>query len=238
AWLGTDRDREGRPSTNRSLPALELRVDGTLDRKLQAALHHPAERNVGDGEAIERKPVAPGEVAMEYFELGEKIGALRVEIGGALGGRLFCVIEHRNIRRVQRAEQPIHPTFHHGAFGGCRSRQRWSMHHSEIAKDRVRFPDHQNAVDEGWYFRVRIELAVLVSERITELTPVILADVRNAQLLQTEHDLLDVSGCLSAKQSNHVILPVFRFSRGTHTCLLAVTGRAAYRRWRPSRFWC
>ena len=38
AWLGADRDREGRPSTNRSLPALELRVDGTLDWKLQAAI--------------------------------------------------------------------------------------------------------------------------------------------------------------------------------------------------------
>src|SRR5260221_4383982 len=76
AWLGADRHREGRPGIDRSLPALEVRIGRAYDRKLQAALHDRAERNVGDGEAIEREPIAPGDVAIQYFELGERIGTL------------------------------------------------------------------------------------------------------------------------------------------------------------------
>src|SRR5947208_2967499 len=95
------------------------------------------------------------------------------------------------------------------------------MNRGEITKDRVGFPDDQIAVDEGWYLRVRIEPAVLVGERIAELATVILADIRNAQLLQTEDDLLDVSGCRSAKQSDHVILPVFD-SAGERTFTLPI----------------
>src|SRR5258708_33587842 len=100
------------------------------------------------------------------------------------------------------------------------------MNRGEITKDRVGFPDDQIAVDEGWYLRVRIEPAVLVGERIDELATVIPADVRNAQLLQTEDDLLDVSGCLAAEQSDHVNLPVFGSSRERiFTSLFAVTHR-------------
>jgi hypothetical protein len=39
------------------------------------------------------------------------------------------------------------------------------------------------------------------------LAAVILAGVRNAEFLQAEDHLLDVAGCLSAKQSDHVIPP-------------------------------
>jgi hypothetical protein len=83
ARFSADRHRKGRPCIDRSLPALELRIGRALDRKPKAALYDRAERNVGDGEAIEREPIAPGEVAVENFELGEKIGALRGEIGRA-----------------------------------------------------------------------------------------------------------------------------------------------------------
>ena len=36
---------------------------GTLDRELEAALHDRAERDVGDGEAVEGEPRAAGQVA-------------------------------------------------------------------------------------------------------------------------------------------------------------------------------
>src|SRR5260370_3476456 len=102
--------------------------------------------------------------------------------------------------------------------------QRWSSEYAgrSIGSSRQRFTIEPSAMS-----------------RIAELATVILADVRNAQLLQTEDDLFDVSRCLAAEQSDHVILPVFG-SAGERifTCLLAVTDRAAYTRWRPSRFWC
>src|SRR5262249_35063168 len=107
--LGADRHRKSRPSIDRSLPALELRIGRALDRKLQATLHDRAERNVGDGETIEREPMAPGDVTIEYFELGEEIGTLRRKIARALGRRLLGVSEHGDIRRVQGAEQKVHP---------------------------------------------------------------------------------------------------------------------------------
>ena len=162
-----------------------------------------------------------------------KIGTLRGEIGGPLGGRLFCVLEHRNIRRIRRAEQPIHPTFDHGAFGGCRSRQRWSMHRGEIAKDRVGFPDHQIAVDEGWYFRVRIELAVLVSEGIAELTPVILADIRNASSLA----LTDSGDLWTISETSHPLPREFGKSLRSYPASRPRSFRRSYSRrdpWRPA----
>src|ERR1700750_1567766 len=97
AW---HRHREGRPCVHGRSPALELRIGRALDRKLQTALHDRGERNVGDGEAIEGEPIASRDVAVEYFELGEKIGNLRGEIARALRGRLFGVLEPGDIRRV------------------------------------------------------------------------------------------------------------------------------------------
>jgi hypothetical protein len=67
------------------------------------------------------------------------------------------------------------------------------MNGGEIAKDGVRLPDHQVAVDQGRDLGIRIELAVRVRERIAELATVILTDVGDTGFLQTEDDLLDVS---------------------------------------------
>src|SRR5262249_14104657 len=188
----------------RSLPALELRIGRPLDRKFQATLHDRTERNVGDGETIEREPLAPGDVAIEYFELGEEIGALRREIARAFARRFLGVFEHGDVGRVQGAEQKVHPTLDHGALGRARSGQRWSMHGGEIAKDGMGFPDHEIAIDQGRALRRGVELAVCLGQRVAELAAVVLADIGQAEFLQAEDDLLYVSRRLSAEQSDHV----------------------------------
>jgi len=109
-------------------PALKLRIGRPFDRKLQATLNDRAERNVGDAETIEREPMAPGDVAIEYFELGQEIGTLRCKIRRPLGRCLLGVFEHGDIWRVQCAEQPVHPTLDHGALGRRRAGQRRPMH--------------------------------------------------------------------------------------------------------------
>src|SRR5205085_9383526 len=84
--------------------------------------------------------------------------------------------------------------------------QRRPMHGGEIAKDRMGFPDHEIAVDQGRDLRGRIELAIALGQRVAELTTVILASIRNPEFFQTEDDLLHVSRRLPSEQSDHVIL--------------------------------
>ena len=172
-----------RSCIDRSPPALELWIGGTLDRKFQAALHNGAERNIGDSEAIEGEPVAPGDVAVQYFELGEKIRALRGEIARPLRWRLFGVLEHGDIGGVQGAEQPVHPTLDRAALGRRRAGQRRPMHGGEIAKDRMGLPDDEIAVDQGRDLRGGIKLAVCLGQRVPELTTVVLASIRHPELL-------------------------------------------------------
>src|SRR5262245_18011875 len=78
------------------------------------------------------------------------------------------------------------------------------MHGGEIAKDGMRFPDHEIAVDQGRNLRGRVELAVCLGQRVAELATVVLADIGQTEFLQTEDDLLHVSRRLSAEQSDHV----------------------------------
>src|SRR5262249_1961845 len=184
--------------------ALALRISRPLDWKLQATLHDRAERNVGNGEAIEREPPALGDVAIEYFKLGEEIGALPREIARALRRGLLGVSEHGDIRRVQGAEQQVHPTLDHGALGRARSGQRRPMDGGEIAKDGMGFPDHEIAVDQGRNLRRGVELAVCLGQRVAELAAVVLANIGQPEFLQAEDDLLHVSRRLSAEQSDHV----------------------------------
>src|SRR6516165_6220661 len=113
--------------------------------------------------------MAPGDVAIEYLELGEEIGALRRKIARAFSRWLLGVSEHGDIRRVQGAEQKVHPTLDHGALGRARSDQRRPMHGGEIAKDGMGFPDHEIAVDQGRDLRSGIELAVCLGQRVAEL---------------------------------------------------------------------
>src|SRR5215831_8770564 len=244
AWLGADRHRKGRPSIDRSLPALELRIGRALDRKLQATLHDRAERNVGDGETIEREPMAPGDVAIEYLELGEEIGALRRKIARALGRRLLGVSEHGDIRRVQGAEQKVHPTLDRGALGRARSGQRRPMHGAEIAKDGMGFPDDEIAVDQGRDLRSGVELAVCLGQRVAELATIVLADIGQAEFLQAEDDLLHVSRRLSAEQSDHVTSSSVAERRSDFALQIEdrfaawrFSRRAACRQWRPFRSW-
>src|SRR5262245_65746621 len=65
ARLGTDRHREGGARIDRGLPARKLGIRRALDRKLEATLYDRAERDVREGETIEREPVAAGDVAVE-----------------------------------------------------------------------------------------------------------------------------------------------------------------------------
>src|SRR6266480_152 len=80
------------------------------------------------------------------------------------------------------------------------------MHGGEIAKDRVGFPDHELAIDQGWDLRGGVELAVCLGQCVAELTTVVLASIRQPEFLQTEDDLLHVSRRLPSEQSDHVIL--------------------------------
>src|SRR6516164_10233138 len=137
--------------------------------------------------------MAPGDVAIEYLELGEEIGALRRKIARAFSRWLLGVSEHGDIRRVQCTEQPVHPTLDHGALGRARSSQRRAMHGGEIAKDGMGFPDDEIAVDQGRDLRSGVELAVCLGQRVAELATVVLADIGQTEFLQAEDDLLNVS---------------------------------------------
>src|SRR5215510_12398774 len=78
------------------------------------------------------------------------------------------------------------------------------MHGGEIAKDGMRFPDHEIAVDQGRDLRGGIELAVCLGQRVAELATVVLADIGQSEFLETEDDLLHVSRRLPPEQSDHV----------------------------------
>src|SRR5262245_26704626 len=114
------------------------------------------------------------------------------------------------------------------------------MHGGEIAKDCMRFPDNELAVDQGRDLRGGIELAVCLRERVAELATVVLAYIGQTEFLQTEDDLLHVPRRLSPEQSDHVVLlsdsvrgsriksPTARLVRnGVHFDLVLITARAS-----------
>jgi hypothetical protein len=81
-------------------------------------------------------------MTVKDFQLRDEIGALRGEIGGAFGGRLFRILEHRNIRRIERSEQPIHPALHVGTLGWRSAGQMRRVQRGYVAQDGVRFPGY------------------------------------------------------------------------------------------------
>src|SRR4051812_2674437 len=83
---GADRHRKGWTRVDRGLPADGLGIGRALDRKFHTTLDDRTERNVGDGETIERKPIALGDVIIEYLEVRDQVGRLPGKIGSPLRG--------------------------------------------------------------------------------------------------------------------------------------------------------
>jgi hypothetical protein len=69
----------------------------------------------------------------------------------------------------------------------------------EIAKDRIRFPDHDLTVDQGWNLGIGIERTIGISIGVSELASVVFANIRLLEFLQKENDLLNIPRCLSAE---------------------------------------
>src|SRR3569832_748279 len=207
AWLGTGRDGEGRTRLDRLHPACQLGEFRTLDREVEAALDHGRQRDLGQREAIEREPLLARNMAVEDLELRGEIGTLRREVGRAFGGQLLRILEHGEVRRIQRRQHPVHPTLDLRLLGRRGAGELRRVGRREITQDRVRFPRRQIAVDQRRHLLVRVELAIGVGVRVVELPTVVFAHIFQANLFEEEEHLLDVAGGSAAKDTDHFETP-------------------------------
>ena len=130
--------------------------------------------------------------------------ALLAPLGAALLRLLLGVAEQREIWRVDRGEQPVHPALDVGALGRCRAGHLRRIAAAKIAQDRVRLPDHGRAVNQSRHLGIRVHRLVFGCRGVVELAPVIFARVRLLDFFQQEDHLLHVSRRLAPEQSDHV----------------------------------
>ena len=90
AGPGADRHRKGWARVDRGLPVGELGIGRALDRKFQTTLDDRTERNVGDGETIERKPIALGDVASSILSCATRSAACAVKSGARSAGAFLA----------------------------------------------------------------------------------------------------------------------------------------------------
>ena len=146
------------------------------------------------------------QVPIGDLELSDEIGGLRREIGMALGSRLAGFAEHSEERRIERAQEPVHPALDQGAIRRVCACELRPVGRGQVPQNSVRFPDRELTIDKRRNLGVGIKPAIGIGLGVVELAPVILAHVGQAELFQHEDDLLDVSRGLAAEQAQHGVL--------------------------------